>query len=179
MPSVSCCVTLKRPPMCNLVQLTVLQPHFKTPNRYKSSALSSQLKLDSIPKHIFTMSSPLPSEAPTLSVPRSRIKYALFKSSKKPSKLDEYLIMDQQQSALIRLPLELRTIIWQYVLGGKRIAVREVRIPRTRRFAHYNLHASECVWRAIFQMDDGSRGHDRWIAYLPHGMSLLKTCRLM
>ena len=133
MTSVSCCVTLKRPPMCNFVQLTVLQPHFKTPNKYKRSALLSKLKLDRVLKHISTMASPLPSEAPTLLVPRLGIKNALFKSAKKffkPNK--EYLIMGQQQSPLIRLPPEIRIIIWQYVLGGNEIVFRKWR-PRPRR----------------------------------------------
>ena len=65
------------------------------------------------------MSSPLPSEASTLPV---LIKNALSKLWKNFNK--ERLHMDQQQSPLMRLPLEARMIIWQYVLGGNKIEPR-------------------------------------------------------
>ena len=181
-PSVSCCITLKRPPKWFFCAAdSRLQPHFTTPNQYKRSALSSQLKLDRIPKHILTMSSPLPSEAPTLPVPQSGSKNALSILSKKFSKPhEEYVINDQKESTLIqKLPPQVRTIIWQHLIGGKRTTLRIIRYPRTKLFSRCKLHTwmscdYQCVWRAIFQ-----GGDDRWWPYPRHLTSLLRTCRLM
>ena len=87
--------------------------------------------------------------------------------------------MGQQQSPLIRLPPEVRTIIWQYVLGGKRIELNQVQITRWGRFAGFDSYSHDYVWRATIQVDDGPYCGDSGRFNLRHVTGLLKTCRLV
>ena len=165
----------------------MLQPHFVTLNRYKRSALLSKPKLNRIPKHISTMSSPPPSEASTFPVTLLRIKNALFKSSKKANKEPNQQESNQQepnqqeQSRLIQLPGEIREIIWHYVLGGKKIELQKESILREQRFwgCKYTLPCLEDRWRTTTQMDDGSCLIDPFLPILRHDTGLLRTCRLV
>ncbi|KAK0508044.1 hypothetical protein JMJ35_009933 [Cladonia borealis] len=122
-------------------------------------------------------------DAPTLPVPQSGSKNALSILSKKLSKPhEEYVINEQKDSTLIqKLPPQVRTIIWEHLIGRKRTTLRIIRYPRTKLFSRCKLHTwlscdYQCVWRAIFQME---RGVDRWWPYPSHLTSLLRTCRLI
>ena len=101
------------------------------------------------------MSSPPLNEAPTLRVPGLGIRNALFKSSKKLNK--KHLTMDQKQSTLIQLPLEIRTMIWQHVLGGNRIQI-----------VCTNVHIDDGLWWQVSPMPIAR-----------YRTRLLQTCRLV
>ncbi len=146
----------------------MLQPHLETLKRHKRPALPSHLKLDKILKRISTMSSPSPSEAPTLPVPPLRIKNV---SSEKVNK--EHLPMDRQQSTLMQLPLKVRTIIWQYVLGGRKIEPRAIPFNTGKRIVPYVYK-----WRTTIRMED-DRWCDPWMPPPRCFACLLRTCRLV
>ena len=89
------------------------------------------------------------------------------------------LPMDQKQSTLIQLPPEIRRVIWQYVLGGKRIEIKEDRVGRSKRFARYTFYDFEYKWSTMIQMDDGRPCNNLFTPKLRHVTCLLKTCRLV
>lgn len=124
------------------------------------------------------MSSSLPSEALTLPVPRLGIRNALLKSSKIVNE-EHLLVNEQQQSILIQLPRDIRKLIWQYVLGGKRVEFKLEQWIRAKRFARCTWgYAYGCEWRTMIQTDDGPCS-SMWRPNLRHVTSLLKTCRLV